>query len=49
LDQINIFFYERLDLVVSDVNEKLYSRDHRGRDRMVVGYTTTYAIGAYHH
>ena len=22
---------------------------HRGRDRMVVGYTTTYAIGAYHH
>ena len=21
----------------------------RGRDRMVVGYTTTYAINAYHH
>jgi len=21
----------------------------RGRDRMVVGFTTTYAIGAYHH
>ena len=23
--------------------------DRRGRDRMVVGYTTTYAISAYHH
>jgi len=21
----------------------------RGRDRMVVGFTTTYTIGAYHH
>ena len=25
-----------------------YLRDHRGRDRMVVGFTTTYAISAYH-
>jgi len=23
--------------------------DHRGRDRMVVGFTTTYAISTYHH
>jgi len=23
--------------------------DRRGRDRMVVGFTTTYAICAYHH
>ena len=23
--------------------------DHRGRDCMVVGFTTTYAISAYHH
>jgi len=22
---------------------------HRGRDRMVVGFTTTYAISTYHH
>ena len=22
---------------------------HRGRDRMVVGFTTTYTISAYHH
>ena len=24
-------------------------RDHHGCDRMVVGFTTTYAVGAYHH
>jgi len=24
-------------------------RDRRGRDRMVVGFTTTDAISAYHH
>ena len=24
-------------------------RDRRGRDRMVVGFTATYAISAYHH
>jgi hypothetical protein len=24
------------------------NRNHRGRDRMVVGFTTTYAISAYH-
>ena len=22
---------------------------HRGRDRMVVGFTTTYVVSAYHH
>jgi hypothetical protein len=28
----------------------LYSeRGHHGHDRMVVGFTTTYAISAYHH
>ena len=26
-----------------------YIRCHRGRDRMVVGFTTTYTIGAYNH
>jgi hypothetical protein len=25
------------------------SIDRRGRDRIVVGFTTTYAISAYHH
>jgi len=24
-------------------------RRRRGRDRMVIGFTTTYAISAYHH
>jgi len=24
-------------------------RGHRGRDRMIVGFTTIYAISAYHH
>ena len=27
----------------------LPSRGRHGRDRMVVGYTTTYVISAYHH
>jgi len=35
------------------VNQQLLthieSGGRRGRDRMVVGFTTTYAIGAYHH
>jgi hypothetical protein len=26
-----------------------HSSGRRGRDRMVVGFTTTYAISAYHH
>ena len=28
---------------------KLRREGHRGRDRIVVGFTTTYAIDAYHH
>jgi hypothetical protein len=28
---------------------KYNSRDRRGRYRMVVGFTPTYAIGAYHY
>ena len=27
----------------------IHSRGRRGRDRMVAGFTTTYAISAYHH
>ena len=34
----------------STINEWLYNgRDRRGHDRMVAGFTTTYAISAYHH
>ena len=31
------------------VLSSIYLRGHFGRDRMVVGFTTTYAISAYHH
>jgi hypothetical protein len=27
----------------------IFDQDRRGHDRMVVGFTSTYAIGAYHH
>jgi len=30
-------------------NSSLLQRDRRCRDRMLVGFTTTYAISAYHH
>ena len=38
----SIFHYLRLDTFIY-----LYSRDIVARDRMVVGFTTTYAISAY--
>ena len=28
---------------------QIYSRGRRGHDRMIVGFTTTYASSAYHH
>jgi len=30
-------------------NLHAFIRDRRGRDRMVVGFTTTYAISVFHH
>jgi len=33
----------------STIAGSMTARGHRHRDRMVVGFTTTYAIGAYHH
>jgi hypothetical protein len=41
-----------LDLCTSFSTDIPYCKDtkgHRDRDHMVVGFTTTYAIGAYHH
>jgi hypothetical protein len=32
-----------------DTSSILLWRGRHGRDRMVVGFTTTYAISAYHH
>ena len=29
--------------------EHIFLRDRHGRDRMVVGFTTTYAISGFHH
>ena len=34
--------------MLAEVTLKL-TKSRRGRDRMVVGFTTTYAISAYHH
>jgi hypothetical protein len=36
--------YFRTDYIYTKLN-----RDGYGRDRMVVGFTTTFAISAYHH
>ena len=30
-------------------NSSNWRRGHRGRDCMVIGFTTTYAISGYHH
>ena len=32
-----------------DTDEYMWHRGRRGRDRMVVGFITTYAISTYHH
>jgi hypothetical protein len=34
---------------ISNNKVTFYPWDHRGHDRMVVGFTTTYAINTYHH
>ena len=36
-------------LLSLSVSFQLYRRGHSSRDCMVAGFTTTYAIGAYHH
>ena len=43
LHRIKVFF-----LVIYYIITLFYG-GRRGRDRMVVGFTTTYAISAYHH
>jgi hypothetical protein len=42
------FHFHVLFLVVNHYVTGI-ARNRRGRDRMVVGFTTTYEIGAYHH
>ena len=37
-------------LIITQIKKKkFYSWGYRGRDHMVVGFTTTCAISAYHH
>ena len=50
-----IWFLFSQNRIIQMVNEAfsleylIFIGGHRGRDRMVVGLTTTYAINAYHH
>jgi len=41
--QVHVHVFNLIELPV------LARRGRRGRDHMVVGFTTTYAISAYHH
>jgi hypothetical protein len=42
-----IFFLESTDILLLQI---VYDcGGHRGRDCLVIGFTTTYAISAYHH
>jgi hypothetical protein len=45
--------YIHVKSIRNDYSEFIYSksndRGHRGRDRVVSGFTTTYGISAYHH
>ena len=36
-------------MFISIVSTYTNSRGRHGRDRLVIGFTTTYAISAYHH
>ena len=36
-------------MLISIVSTYTNSRGRRGRDHLVIGFTTTYAISAYHH
>ena len=43
----NTFQQKRFSLVNAAVT--CYTRGHRGRNRIIYGYITTYGISAYHH
>ena len=45
----DMFMFLYLNLLTTTNVPKWYIWGRRGRDRMVVGFTTTYAIGAHHH
>ena len=45
----DMFMFLYFNLLTTTNVPKWYIWGRRGRDRMVVGFTTTYAIGAHHH
>jgi hypothetical protein len=46
---IVLSFFDLWLLIATLVSSNLVLGARRGRNRMVVGFTTTYAISAYHH
>ena len=46
--EYNIIIMEKKIMIIMNTLI-MQQRGHRGRDRMVVGFMTTYAISAYHH
>jgi hypothetical protein len=48
--KVDIYIFINHDMNMQKVLDIfLRQRDRRGRDRIVVGFTTTYAISIYHH
>ena len=47
MDGINTWYLPSIVKCAEKKPEKTWG--HHGRDRMVVGFTTTYAISAYYH
>ena len=45
------FFHSQIVYAIKCINVFIYQHTggRRGRDQMVVGFTTTYAISGYHH
>ena len=50
-DWISCYVYRKeiLELFLTHKGSLIDSRGHRGRDHMVVGFITAYAISGYHH
>ena len=46
---IAVFIYVSIELSIIKVSLSVFRGGCHGRDRTVVGFTTTYAISAYHH
>ena len=46
---VNIVYTASYVFLYAYVYDLLRNRGSRGRNRMVIGFTTTYAISAYHH